>query len=72
MDVGSRIAGWRAFRDMSQKELAAAAGVTVAAVYQWESGATSPSLATLAAIVKALKITMAQFWGDVPKSKRAS
>lgn len=70
MDAAQRIAGWRAFRELTQRKLAERAGVTAAAVYQWEKGTTSPSLATLAAIVEALGVTMVEFWGSVPAPKK--
>jgi transcriptional regulator with XRE-family HTH domain len=75
MDIGSRIAAWRKFRGMSQRDLAKAVGVTHGAVAQWEGGGdvdVSPSLDNLDKIVAALRLSMTQFYGRVPKAKAAS
>lgn len=72
LDVGQRIALWRDARGMTRQDLADAVGVTVAAVYQWEGTGehkTSPTVATLEKVVKAFKISMAEFYGAIPKAK---
>jgi transcriptional regulator with XRE-family HTH domain len=73
MDLGSRIARWRVAKGLSRQDLARSVGVSAAAVYQWEgSGAkqTSPSVAHLEQIVRALGMTMAEFYGRTPPRKR--
>lgn len=69
MTVGSRIARWRAAKGMTRKTLARRVGVTVAAVYQWEGEGgyqTKPHLDHLEKAVRALGITMEQFYGELP------
>jgi transcriptional regulator with XRE-family HTH domain len=68
MDTGERIAAWRKVRQMSQRDLAKAVGVTQGAVAQWE-GDGDPSLAHLEKIVAAFKISLGEFYGRVPKAK---
>lgn len=67
---------------MTQKDLAAAVGVTVAAVYRWEgegqkgeraaAETVNPSLDKLEKVVGALGLTMERFYGRIPKVKAAS
>lgn len=75
LDVGKRIAAWRAARGWTQQQLAEAVGVTHAAVYQWEGTNgyhATPSLDNLEKVVAALGITMERFYGRIPKAKAAS
>jgi transcriptional regulator with XRE-family HTH domain len=75
LDVGKRIAAWRASRGWTQQQLADAVGVTHAAVYQWEGTKghqTTPSLESLEKVVDALGITMERFYGRIPKASKAS
>jgi transcriptional regulator with XRE-family HTH domain len=75
IEVGKRIAHWRVWRSWTPQDLAKAVGVTPAAVYQWEGTGESkvrPSLEKLEKVVDALGITMARFWGPLPKLKAAS
>ncbi len=70
MDLGDRIAAWRQVKGLTQRDLAKAIGVSVAAVYQWEGtgeSKTSPSQTNLEALVVALGLTMGRFYGRVPK-----
>ncbi len=72
MNYPARIKGWRESKEMTRQELADEVGVTVAAVYQWEGtgeSQTCPSVHHLEKIVAAFKITMADFFGRIPKSK---
>lgn len=73
MTIGQRIAAWRNSRGMSQRSLAKKVGVTQGAVAQWEDDSpkgTSPSQDNLEKTVTALRLTMAQFYGPIPKPKR--
>lgn len=87
LDVGARIAHWRRWRGWTPRQLAEAVkrvqiargvkrpGLTPAAVYQWEGTGetkTTPSQAHLSAVVEALDLTMAQFYGRLPKLKEAA
>lgn len=67
-EMGRRIAAWREFVGKKRSELAEAVRVTPEAVIQWETGDTSPTHANLAALVEALGISLATFWGSVPGS----
>lgn len=69
LDVHERIEKWAHLKSKSYQELADAAGVSVAAVYQWvgtKSTKTKPQLSHLEAIVVELGLTMAQFYGPIP------
>jgi len=71
MDVGARIASWRKAKGLSQRELADAVGVTPATIYQWEGtgrSRTNPTLTNLEAVARALGVTMARFFGVVPRA----
>lgn len=60
---------------MTHRDLADAVGVTPAAVYQWEGSGeskTTPSQEHLLAVARAFRVSMAEFWGPVPKAKKAS
>lgn len=76
IDVGDRIAHWRKAKGWSQAQLAKAVGVSAAAVYQWEGSEkiekTTPSSAHVEKVASALGITMAQFYGRLPKLAKAS
>ena len=70
MTLGERISAWRKSKDLTQQDLAEACAITVSAVSYWESDDTSPSQKNLEAIVSRFGISMAQFYGPVPKPKR--
>lgn len=77
MEIGARIAAWRAAKGMTRQAFAKAVGVTVAAVYQWEGEGksanhhTTPTLESLDKIVDALGLTIVQFYGRIPTAKKA-
>lgn len=74
VELSERIALWRKAKGLTQAELAAAVGVTPAAVYQWEGSGdsrTTPSVGHLEKLVGALGLTIGQFYGRVPKTKVA-
>lgn len=71
-DLPERIAAWREHRKLTPGELAKKIGVTAAAVYQWEGtgdSQTVPSTMHLHALVEALDLTMARFYGALPVAK---
>jgi len=73
MDLSKRIASWRKFRGLSREQLASSVGVTAAAVYQWEGtgeSKTLPRTANLAKIADAFDVSLAEFFGRVPKVNR--
>jgi transcriptional regulator with XRE-family HTH domain len=73
MDLGSRIAAWRTWKGWTQSQLADEAGVSRASMCQYEGAGkyqTDPSQENLSAIVAALGITMARFYGRVPKPRK--
>lgn len=72
MDLSIRIAAWRKARGLSQSVLAVAAGVTVSAVSKWEAGAAAPSQSHLTAIIDRMGLSMARFYGRVPRARAAA
>lgn len=72
MHLGIRIAGWRKSKGLTQAELAQACEVTVSAVSLWEAGKASPTQEHLETIVDRLGVTMARFYGRVPKARAAA
>ena len=71
MELGTRIASWRRAKGLTQRQLADKVGVTDAAVSLWESGRGVRQV-NLEAIVQALGLTMAEFYGPTPKPKKAA
>lgn len=72
MMLSTRIARWRKAKGMTRQELADAVGVTPAAVYQWEGTSehkTQPSTRHLEKIVKALGLTMVEFYGAIDEAR---
>lgn len=75
MDLGERIAAWRKVKRLSRGQLAERVGVSVAAVYQWEGtgeSKTRPATDNLERIAEAFGLTLAEFFGRVPKARVAS
>ncbi|NNU80878.1 cupin domain-containing protein [Halovulum dunhuangense] len=62
MDLGARLKALRTARGLSQRQLAARAGVTNGLISQIEQNRTSPSVATLKRILEALPITLSDFF----------
>lgn len=74
MTVGERLAAWMKVKGVTHQQLADKLGLTAAAVYQWVGtgeSQTMPSLANLEAAVRALDLTMLQFYGRIPKPRAA-
>lgn len=82
MDLSERLLHWRKERKWTQQRLAKALGITPAAVCQWEAGSsprkgkdrpgkrTRPRTQHLLAAVKALGLTMEQFYAPLPKQRK--
>jgi transcriptional regulator with XRE-family HTH domain len=67
--VGAVLRRLRAERSMSAKALAEASGVSAAMISRVESGAVSPSLATLSALSQALETPLASLFREAGPSK---
>jgi transcriptional regulator with XRE-family HTH domain len=67
MELSNRISGWRRAKGLSQREVAEAVEVGVPAVSMWESGKTSPTQQNLERLVAFYGLTMAEFYGRVPR-----
>ena len=63
-DTGARLKSEREARQMSQRQLAAAAGVTSAMISMIEQNRTSPSVATLKKILAGLDISLGAFFAE--------
>ena len=58
MEIGKRIQRLRRERSLTQEQLAAALGVTSAAVSKWETNAAIPDVAMLCPLARMLGITV--------------
>ena len=65
MDVGGRLRSVREARGMSQRDLASRAGLTNGAISLIEQNKSSPSVASLKALLDAIPITMSEFFAVV-------
>ncbi len=72
MDINERLTRWREHKEMTKSALAAAAETTPQAVDRIEDGSSQPSLQMLERLVEGMSLTMAEFYGSVPRSRRAS
>ena len=70
-DTGARLKAEREARKLSQRQLAAVAGVTAAMISMIEQNRTSPSIATMKKILSGLNIPLAAFFteGTAPEPK---
>lgn len=72
MDIGKKLKRLRKVRGLSQRELAARAGLTNGTVSLIEQNKTSPSVASLKSLLDAIPLSMAEFFAteditDEPK-----
>ncbi|MBD3665108.1 cupin domain-containing protein [Sulfitobacter sp. TSTF-M16] len=72
MDIGHKLRSIRKQRGLSQRELAARAGLTNGTISLIEKNRTSPSVASLKSLLDAIPISMAEFFStleepEVPK-----
>jgi transcriptional regulator with XRE-family HTH domain len=72
MDINVRLTRWREHKEMTKSALAAAADTTPQAVDRIEAGDSMPSLHMLERLVDAMGMTMSEFYGPLPKARRAS
>jgi len=77
VDLSVRLAAWRRSKGLTQAALATAvtdlgAPVTGSAVSYWEAGITTPTHANLELVVRALGLTMARFYGRIPRAKKVA
>ena len=68
MDVGGRLRAIREGRGMSQRDLAARAGLTSAAISMIEQNKSSPSVASLKSLLDAIQMTMSEFFTEVEEA----
>jgi len=62
MDIGSRIRFYRKLRGLSQQQLASQLRMAASQLSRYETGWTEPTLAVLARIARALKVSVSDFF----------
>lgn len=73
MDTHLRIRAWRCKLGFTRKILAEKADVSVSLLSYWESGAVTPPVPVLHRVCeKAFGITLARFFGALPKERKPS
>ena len=65
MDIGGRLRAVREARKLSQRDLAARAGLTSGAISLIEQNKSSPSVASLKALLDGIPMTMSEFFAEV-------
>ncbi|WP_413717983.1 cupin domain-containing protein [Silicimonas sp. MF1-12-2] len=65
MDIGGRLRSVRESRKLSQRDLAARAGLTSGAISLIEQNKSSPSVSSLKALLDAIPMTMSEFFAEV-------
>lgn len=65
MDIGEKLKAIRQQRGLSQRELAARAGLTNGTISLIEQNRTSPSVASLKSLLDAIPISMAEFFSTL-------
>lgn len=65
MDIGGRLKAVRSARGLSQRDLAARAGLTNGAISLIEQNKSSPSVASLKRLLDAIPMTMSDFFSEV-------
>ena len=65
LDIGHRLRAIRKKRGLSQRELAARAGLTNGTISLIEQNKTSPSVASLKSLLDAIQISMAEFFATL-------
>ena len=65
LDIGGRLRAVREARNLSQRDLAARAGLTGGAISLIEQNKSSPSVASLKALLDGIPMTMSEFFAEV-------
>ena len=68
MNIGGKLRAVRESRKLSQRDLATRAGLTGGAISQIEQNKSSPSVASLKALLDAIPMTMSEFFAEVESS----
>jgi transcriptional regulator with XRE-family HTH domain len=68
LDIGGRLKSVREARKLSQRDLASRAGLTNGAISLIEHNKSSPSVASLKALLDAIPMTMSEFFAEVEDS----
>ena len=68
MDIGKKLQSIRKERGLSQRELAARAGLTNGTVSLIEKNKTSPSVASLKSLLDAIPMSIAEFFATIEES----
>ena len=63
---GRLLRRWRLHKVLTPSDFARRVGVSRVAVFQWESGETSPRQSRMARVVAALGCTMSEFYAGPP------
>ncbi len=66
-DLGATLKMYRQRKQLSVRELAKQAGVSVSYIYAIEAGVRGKNLDKLKKLAEALQIPLAQLWGDDTK-----
>jgi len=69
MDLGQKIQALRKSHGLSQRELAARAGLTNGTISLIEQNKTSPSVASLKSVLDAIPISMAEFFANLEEGE---
>lgn len=70
MDIGEKLKAIRMERGLSQRELAAKAGLTNGTISLIEQNRTSPSVASLKSLLDAIPISMAEFFSTLEDTEK--
>ncbi|NNE88043.1 MAG: cupin domain-containing protein [Silicimonas sp.] len=65
MDIGGRLRAVRESRNLSQRDLASRAGLTGGAISLIEQNKSSPSVASLKALLDAIPLSLSEFFSEV-------
>ncbi|MBK0326859.1 cupin domain-containing protein [Rhodobacteraceae bacterium F11138] len=71
MDIGGRLKVMRETRGLTQRDLAARAGLTNGAISQIEQNKSSPSVASLKRLLDAIPMTMSEFFSEFEENGAA-
>ena len=72
MNIGKRLQELRKLHGLSQRELAARAGLTNGTISLIEQNKTSPSVASLKSLLDALPMSMAEFFAIIEEDEQAT